>query len=144
MSLTHDAFLGTWIIERVIHDNLSGTDSLFSGTASITRNFEGSALQGAWLYHEEGRMRIPGLPPMTAERRYLWQPQEGGFACYFEDARPFHRMSVGALTQSDHWCDPDQYDVSYEFGNWPAWASVWTVKGPRKDYDMRSEFTRKA
>ena len=43
-----------------------------------------------------------------------------------------------------HHCDPDMYNVSYDFTRWSQrkkqWRSVWTVLGPRKDYKMLSSY----
>ena len=43
---------------------------------------------------------------------------------------------------ADHWCDPDTYKVRYDFREWPLWRAEWRVTGPRKDYVMRSVYTR--
>ena len=51
----------------------------------------------------------------------------------------FHRVPpLGG--DSGHWCDPDQYDGSYDFSAWPAFTVTWSVRGPRKAYLMSSRY----
>ena len=127
-------FLGFWRLERVIVP-AQGPAARFTGQARFTP--EGAALR----YHEEGELTLPGAAPMRAERRYLWRAEGEEIAVFFDDGRPFHRFSPAAPA-AHHWCDPDDYRVSYDFAAWPAWSAEWRVKGPRKDYTMRSEYRR--
>ena len=126
-------FLGTWSLSRVIRhgDGASGT---FEGSATIERDGAGA------LYSERGWLEMPGQGRFQAERRYRW---DDALRVYFEDGRFFHQIPVeGGAT--GHWCDPDQYDVTYMFDDWPDWSSRWTVIGPRKNYVMTSRYSRKS
>ncbi|MEM9580779.1 MAG: DUF6314 family protein [Pseudomonadota bacterium] len=134
--MQHADFLGSWQIDRQIDDHLTGETARFEGKAVIT------AAQGAWRFDEAGTLRLANGAVMTAERRYLWMPVEQGFAIQFDDGRAFHNLRFGQDCTADHWCDPDQYDVSYDFAAWPVWRSVWRVNGPRKDYTLTSDFTK--
>lgn len=135
MSLRPAKFLGLWHIERNIEDSLSGNTSYFTGQAEILE-------QGKdWLYAERGQLKMQGAPSMTAERRYIWRANAGGIDVYFEDRRFFHRISLADAASAAHWCDPDQYDVRYDFSDWPFWNSVWSVSGPKKNYSMRSSYS---
>jgi hypothetical protein len=52
---------------------------------------------------------------MVAKRRYLWDEK---LNIYFEDGRFLHQVPVlGGVAA--HCCDPDQYDASYDFTDWP-------------------------
>ena len=73
-----------------------------------------------------------------AERRYLWGPD---LTVCFEDGRFFHQVPPEG-GQAAHWCDPDQYEVSYDFRAWPDWQTRWRVVGPRKDYAMVSWYRK--
>ena len=75
---------------------------------------------------------------MQAERRYLWRED---LTVWFEDGRFFHQVPAEG-GETGHWCDPDQYDVTYHFNDWPDFQVVWRVKGPAKDYRMVSHYTR--
>lgn len=93
-------------------------------------------------YVERGTLRMPGQPEMQAERRYLWRETAAGLCVLFDDGRPFHRIPRGLRVAASHDCPPDRYGVRYDFFAWPDWQAEWTVRGPRKDYTMRSRFRR--
>ena len=112
---------------------MSGQDGYFADVARFER--DGVGLR----YTEKGVLELGGAK-MEAERVYLWRATANGIEVFFDDGRPFHM--IGDSTEAAHWCDPDQYDVTYEFSGWPAWSSRWRVLGPRKDYVMVSEYTR--
>ena len=118
-------------MQRTIDDRLAG-QGRFEGCAVITAGHP-------WTYKEKGEMILPGGQRHAAQRSYLWEPQpeRGAIDIYFDDGRPFHTLPLSG-GETGHWCDPDQYDVRYDFGDWPQWEAVWTVRGPRKDYTMRS------
>lgn len=124
-------FEGRWRLSReIVHGD--GTQARFTGLAAWQVQGDGM------LYSEIGRLEMAGAQPMSAERRYVW---DADLNVYFDDGRFFHRVPA-AGGKTDHWCDPDQYDVSYDFDPWPVWSCVWTVKGPRKDYRLRSHYVR--
>ncbi|MEM6307209.1 MAG: DUF6314 family protein [Pseudomonadota bacterium] len=121
-------FIGHWQINRDIHDHRTDQISQFQGTAQITA-------QGA--YTETGQLILPTGQAIVASRAYHWQDVAGGIAISFDDGRPFHAMWQDA-PHDHHWCDPDTYDVIYNFDDFPYWTAQWHVKGPRKDYVMIS------
>ncbi|WP_420863784.1 DUF6314 family protein [Algirhabdus cladophorae] len=129
-------FIGIWQISREIEDRISRQAAQFTGQVTFTED------KDQLIYHETGRLKLLNTPPMTSERRYFWRQSDAGIAVFFDDDRPFHTFDLATAT-SDHWCDPDQYNVEYGFASWPVWTAVWTVKGPRKDYTMRSSYVRK-
>ncbi|WP_424964478.1 DUF6314 family protein [Dinoroseobacter sp. S375] len=132
------AFEGVWQIQREIADALSGPGR-FTGRAQIS-----PMGAGALRYAEEGRLTLAQGTSFTAARQYHWteEPEEGGVAVHFADGRFFHRFSLGAQAEAAHFCDPDQYDVTYDFADWPRWQARWRVTGPRKDYVMTSRYAR--
>lgn len=132
-----DAFLGCWELTRQIEDAKAKSTARFEGRASVR------ARDSGWLYHEEGKLHLAHGAPLHAERRYLWLPVGQGIDISFEDGRFFHRMELSSAQESSeaaHWCDPDQYDVRYDFSGWPVWQSTWKVTGPRKNYVMQSRY----
>lgn len=129
-----DDFTGEWHVARVIrHD--AGPDAQFLGQARFTPD------DGGLRYREEGRLILPGTPPIRAEREYLWRQDEKGIAVLFADGRAFHRIDP-ARPEASHWCDPDDYRVRYDFARWPFWRAEWRVSGPRKAYRMLSDYSR--
>lgn len=126
-------FVGAWEIERTITP-LSGPVARFEGTAHWAPSADGMK------YTEKGTLCMDGASPMQAERTYAWLPD---LSVYFEDGRFFHKVPArGGRTQ--HFCDPDIYIGTYDFGAWPRFTVTWDVRGPRKDYQMTSAFTRQA
>ena len=111
----------------------------FSGTALFSKDPQGV------VYAEKGEMLVDGSAPLPAARTYFWRDGGAGYIdVLFDDERPFHRFSLEDQPEASHFCDPDTYDVVYDFGAWPEWSCVWTVKGPRKDYRMDAHYTRDA
>lgn len=131
-ALNSSDFLGRWTARRSIEDALSGHHGQFEGMAEITERGD----TGSWLYHEAGDLRYGAGAAMRAERRYLWQPKGAAIDVCFEDGRAFHTIALQGGARAAHWCDPDQYDVTYDFADWPHWRSEWRVSGPRKSYVM--------
>ncbi|MGB1235528.1 MAG: DUF6314 family protein [Planktomarina sp.] len=125
-------FEGTWIFDRVIDDALSG-QATATGTARIG--------QGAYL--EETTLTLPDGTVLNGTRKYLWAEVEGGIEVRFHDGRPFHTIRFTAPADA-HWCDPDTYNVTYDFDAYPKWTSTWAVKGPRKDYRMVTRYRKQA
>lgn len=135
MTLTLDDFEGAWVIDRrIVHDDQP--DAQFRGSARFIPGGEGL------LYEEKGLMKIDGLRPVSAQRNYVWREASGGgIEVLFEDGRAFHKIDFANPTDT-HWCDPDIYEVSYHFGQWPDWIATWKVNGPRKAYRMVSTYRR--
>ena len=129
-------FQGRWRLERRI-ENALGPEAVFQGHAEFTADAAGLVLD------ETGRLALAGQGAFQAERRYLWRQEGAAIAVFFADGRPFHRFDPGAeLAEAAHWCDPDSYEVRYDFAAWPLWRSEWRVTGPHKDYLMRSVYHR--
>jgi len=126
-----DDFAGVWALSRVIEQE-SLPPGRFEGTAIWTPHREGLA------YIEDGTLTISGQTPMAATRRYLWKPD---LSVWFDDGRYFHSVPARG-GETDHWCDPDDYRVQYDFGDWPAFVVTWRVQGPRKSYTMISRYSR--
>lgn len=124
-------FAGQWQVTRQITPE-TGPPARFSGAAGWTK------AQGGMNYAERGVMTLEGHPPMQAERRYFWAED---LSVFFEDGRFFHRVPHTGGTAA-HWCDPDHYEVAYDFSLWPRFHVVWQVSGPRKSYRSETEYRR--
>jgi hypothetical protein len=124
-------FIGVWAISRGL-THADGTQARFNGQAELRR--DGAQI----LYVESGELHMPGAGAFRAERRYTWDDQ---LNVYFDDGRFFHQIPAQG-GDAAHWCDPDQYDVTYDFSNWPRWQAVWRVRGPRKEYVSDSWYAR--
>lgn len=128
-------FEGVWQLSRRIEQQ-NAPHAELHGSAVLRPDAHGLC------YDETGLLRVGDQPPVTAERRYLWRSGPGAeIEVLFADGRAFHRIDP-ADPQDSHWCDPDRYEVQYDFSRWPRWTSIWHVRGPRKDYVMTSEYRR--
>lgn len=129
-------FAGRWRLTRAIDDRLSGQQGHLTGEARF-------AGQGAELvYDEVGQFQMGASPAMTAERRYLWHFTDTRVEVSFADGAQFHSFVADGLGDgTDHPCGADFYQVRYDFRSWPNWQAVWTVRGPRKDYTARSDYS---
>lgn len=124
-------FDGDWTLHKTI-EHADGTTAAFQGTAT----WHGDA-QGA-EYSEVGHLTVGRAPPVLAQRRYRWSKT---LDVFFQDGRFFHKVPPQGGT-TNHWCDPDQYNVSYDFTDWPAFDVVWQVSGARKEYKIFCRYTR--
>jgi hypothetical protein len=129
------AFEGEWKITRVIHDRTGGPEGRFAGVGRFTR--------APWglRYAEEGELLLGEAPAMRATREYRWVFGEAGVEVFFADGRFFHAFGLDSA-EAEHLCGEDLYRVTYDFWRWPHWEAVWDVRGPRKDYAMRSVYAR--
>ena len=125
-------FEGVWNVQRQITPK-SGPPAVFAGKAVW------SSENGGLSYKEQGLMTLEGHPPMQAERRYFW---DADLRVFFDDCRYFHSIPrEGGVAR--HWCDPDSYTITYDFGDWPKFRVLWHVAGPRKDYTAVTQYTRR-
>lgn len=129
MSRILSDFQGSWQVHRDITP-VADPPGRFHGVATWTPVPQGLT------YHETGRLQVGAHPPMQAERRYLWRDD---LTVWFEDGRFFHQVPPEG-GETGHWCDPDQYDVTYDFTGWPRFRVTWRVKGPAKDYTMVTDY----
>ncbi len=125
-------FAGRWTLSRqILHAD--APDAQFDGVAEWASH--GQEL----IYHEQGTLCLPGHAPMKSERRYLWRAP---LDVFFDDGRFFHAVPPEG-GESYHFCDPDAYTAIYDFSAWPAsFDTTWRVRGPRKNYTMKSLYTR--
>ncbi|MEM1388565.1 MAG: DUF6314 family protein [Pseudomonadota bacterium] len=133
-------FAGQWQLSRVIEDHRAGTTLRFTGIARF--DAVDPADMTALDYAETGEMVLPDGARLKASRRYCWRLIDGVIEVLFDDGRPFHIVPTGSAPSAHHDCPPDSYDVAYAFADWPDWEATWRVRGPRKDYTMRSRYRR--
>lgn len=136
MSIVPSDFLGRWSIVRTIQEHEAQAAATFEGVAEIID------AGNAWNYSETGTLTLQQGGAFQAERTYIWRPNGQTIDTYFSDGRYFHTIELSAKPKTSHWCDPDQYEVRYDFSAWPAWAAQWDVVGPRKNYRMVSAFRK--
>ncbi len=126
---------GRWTLSRRIVDHLAAREGRFVGQCRWLPDAHGLRQDEAGILH------YADAPPMQAHRSYLWRAEGEGLVVSFDDGRPFHRLGPGQLSDL-HQCDPDLYEVRYDFSQWPDWTQSWRVRGPRKDMTLHSRFQR--
>ena len=135
-SLKLEDFTGClWAISRQIIDYTEDAKLTFTGRCEI--------LDG-W-YHETGQMVLADGKILSSARRYRWKACAGGVDVHFDDGRFFHLIDLSTVApKATHFCDPDDYAVSYNFTQWPVWTTLWRVNGIRKNSEMHSSYRKLA
>ncbi len=159
------AFLrGSWAVERTMLDRSSGARGSFSGTVTFEDADDGAAL----LQREHGTV-CWGDHEGPASREYVWRPGDtpGAMDVFFPDGRFFHSVRLdgpaprppgssaaelgGTATRgesqpaewrAEHWCDPDDYRVTYAATGPDELRYEWDVTGPAKDLLLTSILSR--
>jgi hypothetical protein len=130
---------GSWTQRRSIDNGAS-----MVGTATFL-----GRLDGRFDYAECGRVTLADGRMLDAERRYLFEQTDDGFAVWFAESLPhlFHRVALRRLGTSlvggsAHACSDDRYDTRYEFRADGSFLVTHAVHGPRKCYVMETRYTR--
>lgn len=133
-------FLGDWEVHRTI----SGFGEI-SGKARFQRHTDNEQ----WLDFQEA-MVLPNSDQQksNAFRRYSYQMTASGFDIFFSDGATkgtlflsFVFTQASKLT-SHHLCIKDHYDATFEFLSDHEFALCFTVVGPKKDYSIKTRFTK--
>ncbi|MGJ3189484.1 hypothetical protein FQP90_01785 [Paenarthrobacter nitroguajacolicus] len=130
---------GSWAVERTLLDRASGTRGSFSGVVLYTENPDGGL-----DYREDGTMHWP-THTGPAFREYVLAPGAApdSLEVFFPDGRPFHVMAFSEKGHEDkHWCDPDDYRVTYTYNGPDSFSFTWDVRGPAKDLLLESHLVR--
>ena len=132
-------FEGRWSIRRDILD----LDSEWLGRLQGQAIFVADGTN-VLLYREEGRLKFGGLEDVQATRSYRWHFLGGNrIDVRFSDDAAFHGFEfTEGRAEASHYCDPDTYEVAYDFSQLPLWRAEWRVEGPRKDYRMVTIYER--
>jgi hypothetical protein len=132
--------LGSWSIERLIHDHRDGSEATFTGVAVVT-----PAAQGA-SYHEAGQL-TRGTHTGPARRTLAFRELTGtgtGVAIDFPDGRPFVALDLAAgRWEATHPCRADTYELSFEALDLDRIHETWRVMGPAKDYGAETVWRRR-
>ena len=124
-------FVGVWNITRQIIDHRTAQVLQGAGRATIADG----------VYREHITLTLANGTTVDGTRTYLWRDGAGGIEISFEDGRPFHVIGFDTA-HVQHGCPPDQYDGHYDFTAFPVWTTLWRVKGPRKDYEMTTRYSK--
>lgn len=129
---------GAWRLTREVRHATGQVDRM-AGMCRFTPIEAGHQMAG--LLQKETGVLETAQGRFQASRQYIWTEADGAVQVYFDDMRPFLSIPKDAAKPHlTHICDPDRYDVVFDFTHWPNWQAVWRVTGPRKSYVMTSHF----
>ena len=122
-----------WNINRVINDNRQSKKFIYTGQCEIS---DGRYFENGEIISDDGKKSL-------SSKSYIWKPTGHGIDSYFDDGLFFHRIDLTCLMPTaNHLCGEDHYEVGYDFKGWPQWGAKWCVQGPRKDYEMYSNYSK--
>jgi hypothetical protein len=134
-----ERLLGRWSFVREI----SGQGSM-TGAATFERVDANCA-----EYRESGELRLKGGQTLRAEQRYVYAKVEGGFTVCFHDTGELFQRVVFAAGEGEVWkgsashlCKADVYDSEYCLRGDGTFVVHHAVRGPRKDYEIRTVYRR--
>jgi hypothetical protein len=100
-------------------------------------------------YRETGTLTLIDGKTLRAERRYIYERATAGFAVYFADTDElFHHVELetgiggGWRGVARHLCKADVYDSEYWFQRDGPLQIRHEVRGPKKDYGIRTIYRR--
>lgn len=135
---TLEYLLGSWSVERTVHDVLSRQHGTFSGTADCERHSAGGC-----SFTEHGLLRWKGRRMQATRSLRLDASRTGVVMVSFEDGRPFHALDLrSGRYDADHRCGPDLYHGHFEVHGDDEWTVRWDVIGPRKQHSLESVYRR--
>jgi Family of unknown function (DUF6314) len=131
--------LGRWNFAREI----AGHGSM-KGTAVFELASEGRA-----EYFEFGELALKTGERLRAERRYVYEALDGGFKVRFHETGEIFERAVfveqergGWKASANHLCDKDLYESEYCFPMDGTFTVRHEVRGPKKDYLIRTIYRR--
>jgi hypothetical protein len=131
-----DFLAGDWIMTRRIRFRRTATRGFLDGCASVRAEGHHSSLS------EQGLLRLDGREAMTSQR-YALTFRGAVVQVHFRSGSFFHEFELRerGYTAIYH-CGADQYVGRYRVLDCDVWSLIWCVRGPRKDYDMRTLYRR--
>ena len=133
-----DALSGSWLLQRAI-----SSGETVKGIVEFKRIND-----AAFLVSEEGEMRLADGTNFSAKRQWQWHFDGSKFGVYFAETpiRLYHEFFPvveleGWSGVGRHECAPDSYIGDYQFLI-SAILVRQVVSGPKKDYQIHSEYLR--
>ncbi len=140
-----DFLLGSWTLERLIDDGLSGARWSFTGMATVVRGDpeEGTVPASRARYAEEGELRSGTQTSPATRRLDCVRADDGAVTLYFCDGRRFVDLDLRSGSWRDvHLCGDDSYEVTTTVRSENLVEERWRVRGPAKHYVAVATLTR--
>lgn len=160
---------GNWQVRRTVRDLASDAEGRFTGgTLFEPLREDGSRHPGGeppppgpgtvpslagpgaahpgtgLLHHESGTFVWRGVArPAERTLRFLPGTAPGTALVRFSDGRPFHDLDLATGRHvADHPCSADLYRGEFTVRDEDHWRTVWRVRGPAKDLELTTDYTR--
>jgi hypothetical protein len=130
--------LGRWGFDREIEGH-----GRMTGVATWVEVGAGRA-----EYFESGELSMTGGARLRAEQRYAYERMDGGFWVSFAGTGELFQRVVfeedgrSWRAAASHLCGGDVYESEYCFPGDGTFAVLHAVKGPKKDYVIRTCYRR--
>jgi len=135
---------GKWDVVRHFEGSYRG---VFSGEATLIHRREDTA---TYHYEESGELVDGAGHAFAARQRYRYRLSGDGLQvlkCEGSEWELMHKLDFSregrlALAEHVHLCGEDHYAVRYRVDLEGGWELDYEVRGPKKDYRIRSVYTR--
>lgn len=130
---------GEWSLKRTL-----GSYGIIHGTGIFCRSSCPSILS----YREDFLVENFNQNFMHSYKEYEYHYKLGKIIKYFKFENKknqiFYELEFikDDFAIASHLCNLDRYDVEYRFGDLGYFSMEYTVKGPSKDYVIKTEFTK--
>ncbi|PST20829.1 hypothetical protein C7U61_05845 [Rhizobium sp. JAB6] len=124
-------FLGTWDVKRRIIDRFNRSLVTFEGQAFVT----------PVQFEEHGDTQSDHVT-LRSSRTYRLDEADDDLVVRFANFSEFIRIGDGASQRVIHLCGSDLYRGRLFFRSLDAWAEMWHVRGPRKNYLSLAHYRR--
>ncbi|MGV1790796.1 DUF6314 family protein [Rhizobium sp. A37_96] len=124
-------FLGTWEVKRRIIDRFNRSLVTFEGQAFVT----------PVQFEEHGDTRSDDTT-LRSSRTYRLDEVDDSLVVRFPNLSEFIRIGEDASQRVIHHCGQDLYRGRLFFRGVDAWAEMWHVRGPRKNYLSLAHYRR--
>jgi hypothetical protein len=161
---------GKWILNRSYLSRRpeypsgpsTGTAEFIPRTATLASDVKSNETRREYLYSEQTELMAFNGLKLNGTQQYIYQYHELDdklevFFCKRDEKFSldyfFHRLEFVFYegqrewrAKASHFCSPDNYKVGYTFffkgADLERWKIEYEVKGPRKDYNMETWYTR--
>lgn len=129
-----ESLLGSWTFERVIRPGGS-----IKGTVEFLLKDPNT-----YSYKEEGTFLNERSEEFETSREYLYCYRNNTIEVLFSDGKSFLTLEFISPQYAigTHTCSEDNYEAFYSFLSPISFTVEYSVKGPRKEYEMLTFFTR--
>ncbi|NEI67944.1 hypothetical protein GR212_00040 [Rhizobium lusitanum] len=124
-------FLGTWEVKRRIIDRFNRSLVTFEGQAFVTP-----------VQFEEHGDTCSDDTTLRSSRTYRLDEGDDSLVVRFPNLSEFIRIGEDASQRVIHHCGQDLYRGRLFFRGVDAWAEMWHVRGPRKNYLSLAHYRR--